>query len=159
MTPLAQAIARFEGYYTPGTVAARNNNPGNLKYAGQPGAIGADRQGYAIFRTASDGWAALERQIQLDAGRGHTLSTFLHKYAPAAENPTGNYIRFVSATLGVPADIPLSTIAAAPTVSAPPAAAGKWKLTPVVDWSQYAGAIWIAGIAAAALLLFSILDR
>ena len=70
---LMNAIARMEGFFNTGnTVAKRNNNPGNLMYAGQRGAIGKDSSGFAIFGSIEDGWAALKRQIELDAGRGHT---------------------------------------------------------------------------------------
>jgi hypothetical protein len=73
----------------------RNNNPGNLVFKGQKGAIGQDSAGFAIFATINDGWKALERQITLDAGRGHTLHTFVYKYAPPETNDTEKYIRFL----------------------------------------------------------------
>lgn len=98
---IARAIAQFEGFYNPGSRAQRNNNPGNLRYAGQPGAIGADSAGYAIFPTAEAGWQALRRQIQLDASRGLTLEQFIRKYAPPSENPTDAYLRFVSQRTGL----------------------------------------------------------
>jgi hypothetical protein len=58
----ATAIFHHEGG-TPGDRNVRNNNPGNLKYAGQPGAVGADPQGFAIFGSVEDGWNALYRQL------------------------------------------------------------------------------------------------
>lgn len=58
----ANAIFKHEGG-TPGDRNVRNNNPGNLKFAGQAGATGADAQGFAIFGSISDGWAALNRQL------------------------------------------------------------------------------------------------
>lgn len=97
---LAQAIARYEGFQ-PGTRAYRNNNPGNLRFAGQTGATGKDGQGFAIFGSEADGWRALERQIELDAGRGHTLATFFGKYAPSHENDTNRYLATVAGWLGV----------------------------------------------------------
>lgn len=97
---LAQAIARFEGF-RPGTRAYRNNNPGNLRYVGQAGATGADGQGFAIFQDQADGWRALERQIELDAGRGHTLASFFTKYAPSHENDTNRYTSTVAGWLGI----------------------------------------------------------
>jgi hypothetical protein len=48
---------------------AANNNPGNLIYAGQPGAtLGAG--GFAAFATLQDGINAAISQVQLDVTRG-----------------------------------------------------------------------------------------
>src|SRR3990167_9772881 len=55
----ADAIAEFEGYNKPGSLARRNRNPGNLKWAGQPGVIGIDKHGHAIFKTHELGRLAL----------------------------------------------------------------------------------------------------
>jgi len=107
-TAIAQAIATMEGYFTAGTVADRNNNPGNLLAMGQPGQIGVDSRGFAIFATPEDGWTALENQIALDASRGLTLSQFLNKYAPSSENNTQAYIDFVSERTGLDPNAPLS---------------------------------------------------
>ena len=93
LTDLAKAVARQEGN-------TFGNNPGNLRYNGQYGATkGAN--GFAVFATPELGWMALERQIALDASRGHTLSSFLAKYAPASENDTGTYIANVSSWTGI----------------------------------------------------------
>jgi hypothetical protein len=91
---LAQAIQQQEGYY-PGSLAYTNNNPGNLVYAGQPGASpGAG--GFASFPSYSAGYQALENQITLDATRGTdvngnpttTVSQLLTSWAPPSENDT-----------------------------------------------------------------------
>lgn len=83
-TPLdavAQAIQSHEGW-APGSVSFRNNNPGNLKYAGQPGATGADANGFAVFPTYDAGFQALKNQLSLDASRNPdwTLTQFFTKY-------------------------------------------------------------------------------
>jgi len=109
---LARAIAEFEGFYRAGSRAQRNNNPGNLKYRGQRGAVGADRQGYAIFSSVEAGWEALRRQIELDARRGLTLEQFINKYAPPSENPTSNYLRYVVARTGLSPQSPLPFVPA-----------------------------------------------
>lgn len=104
MTPLARAIGLMEGAFLPASRAARNNNPGNLRPPkGQKlrGQTGLDPAGFAIFPDMETGWAALDRQITLDAKRGHTVETFLAKYAPPSENNTANYLAFVCKTLGV----------------------------------------------------------
>lgn len=105
---LAQGIATFEGFFKPGTLAQRNNNPGNLR-AGV-GQIGTDPNGYAIFPDVQTGWNALYNQISLDAGRGATLESFLYKYAPPSENDTQNYLNFLVSEVGVAADTPLSML-------------------------------------------------
>jgi hypothetical protein len=77
---LAEAIARYEGFYVPGSVPQRLNSPGDLIFARQPGAkphpiTGRDGKvrTYAEFPTSDAGWEALRRQIRLDVRRGLTL--------------------------------------------------------------------------------------
>lgn len=103
---LAAKIAQFEGFNTHGSVAARNNNPGNLR-AG-PGAVGTDARGYAIYPTAEAGWSDLYRQIDLYAGRGLSLQQMINLYAPPSENATSTYIDFLSSTLGIDPSLPLA---------------------------------------------------
>ncbi len=81
----------------------RNNNPGNLKFAGQPGAIGKDAQGFAIFGTPAEGVAAMRRQLGLYRSRGlDTISSILSTWAPAsAGNDTAAYIAAVSQAMHV----------------------------------------------------------
>jgi hypothetical protein len=65
----AEAIKQHEGWIPPtqkntrGSRSYRNNNPGNLKFDGQAGATGADKDGFAIFPSESLGMAALERDL------------------------------------------------------------------------------------------------
>jgi len=66
---LVPLIAKQEGYGRPNVPATRNNNPGNLEFAGQPLAIGKDNQGFAIFESPQDGVEALINQIKLDQSR------------------------------------------------------------------------------------------
>lgn len=82
----------------PGTLAFKNNNPGNLKFANQPGAV-VGEIGFASFESPLAGYQALLRQIALDARRGHSLSSFLNKYAPPSENKTADYLDFMKARL------------------------------------------------------------
>lgn len=77
------------------TRANRNNNPGNLLFAGQKNAIGKDDKGFAVFKTIDDGWNALYRQIELDKQRDLTIEGFITKYAPSSENDTANYIEYM----------------------------------------------------------------
>lgn len=76
-----------------------NNNPGNLRFAGQAGAVQGEG-GFAKFPTVEAGIKALENQIKLDASRGLTLAQFISKYAPPSENDTNKYIQDVIKMVG-----------------------------------------------------------
>lgn len=123
VSALAGAITTEEGYY-PGSVSYQNNNPGNLVYAGQPGAspgVG----GFAAFDTLADGQAALNNQITLDATRGTdvngnpttTVSQLLTSWAPPSENDTSSYISSVAAQTGYDPNAPLSSLGSADTTA------------------------------------------
>lgn len=90
----AQAVKRGE----------RNNNPGNLNFAGQHGAS-LERPGgrFARFETAYDGLRAIARQLMLYAGRGlNTVEKIITTWAPPSDgNNTPAYIAAVSRQLGV----------------------------------------------------------
>jgi len=86
-----------------------NNNPGNLKFAGQDGAVKGNG-GFAKFNSVNDGVIALSKQIQIDINRGHTLASFISKFAPPTENDTKLYISQAMNKLGVSADTPLSKV-------------------------------------------------
>lgn len=113
-TDLAGAIQRFEGACS--GQSCRNNNPGNLR-AG-PGSTGVDARGIAIFPDYATGEAALQRQVDLNIGRGLTLDEFFGGksgvyagYAPAADsnNPSG-YSATVAGWLGIDPNVPLGSI-------------------------------------------------
>lgn len=97
-TKLAQAIAREEGFGIPGTLPTRNNNPGDLRHAPDethpadaPDSVGA-------FPDPADGWAMLERQLQLYASRGQTVQVMIEdNYAPPTENDSAQYLANVCA--------------------------------------------------------------
>ncbi|HEX4309161.1 MAG TPA: hypothetical protein VHZ25_03985 [Acidobacteriaceae bacterium] len=114
---LASAIQTQEGYY-PGSLAYVNNNPGNLIYAGQPGATqGAG--GFASFSSYPLGVAALKNQITLDATRGTdangnpvtNISQLISSWAPASDgNDTAAYISSVTSQTGYDPAAPLSSL-------------------------------------------------
>jgi len=106
---LAAQIATLEGYKKTGTLADRQRNPGNLRYVGQKNAVKGDR-GFARFNTHQDGWKALRNQISLDASRGHTLQSFIYKYAPPSENNTASYLGSVSKVLRAKPSTKLSVV-------------------------------------------------
>jgi hypothetical protein len=104
MSKLAEAIAHEEGFYVPGSLPQRDNNPGDLRHsphsfhsADAPDAIG-------VIDTPSDGWADLERQLQLYADRGLTLAQAIYEWAPPTENDSAAYLVYVVKYLGPPAN-------------------------------------------------------
>lgn len=113
---IAGVIQTQEGWY-PGSVAYRNNNPGNLIYAGQAGATrGAD--GFAVFDSYDAGLAALNNQLQLYAGRGMTIQDMMNVYAPATQagnNPT-LYASRIASALGVSPDTSLLSLSSSSAV-------------------------------------------
>jgi hypothetical protein len=106
---LMNSIAQMEGFNVSGSVSARNNNPGNLRYA--PTQIGSEQTvngTFATFATAQDGWNALADYINSNSGL--TLRDFTYKYAPPTENQTSNYLNFLTSKLGVSADATVGDI-------------------------------------------------
>jgi len=86
-----------------GPLSIQNNNPGNLRLAGQPGAT-EGQGGFAAFSSPGQGLRALTRQVVLDTQtRGMNLEDFLNKYAPPSENQTSKYIAFVERQTGLDA--------------------------------------------------------
>lgn len=94
-----------------GTLAANNNNPLNLRFAGQPGATEGEG-GFARFANPAAGEQAGLRQIKLDQGRPLTVGGYIAKFAPPAENDTESYISNAEKALGVPRDTPLANVEA-----------------------------------------------
>jgi hypothetical protein len=102
ISDLAQAIAQNEGFTTgTSTIAINNNNPGNLKYVGQPGAIqgnaASDGGHFAKFASVVDGWKALQSDLQakISSGNYATLTDLMSVYSPNSGAPvetkdTGN---------------------------------------------------------------------
>lgn len=90
----------------------RNNNPGNLNYAGQSGATkeSGDSGRFAVFSSMSDGVAALYRQLQLYMKRGvNTIESIVNKYAPAGDgNNVSAYIQKLVGATGKGANDQLS---------------------------------------------------
>ena len=89
---------------TSGPLWRQNNNPGNIDFAGQPGATkGAG--GFAKFSSMQDGIVAMARQLALYGSRGlDTVQSIVSKYAPAsAGNNVPAYIKAVDAQMGVAA--------------------------------------------------------
>lgn len=103
---------------TQGTLANRNNNPGNLRFANQPGAT-QGQGGFAAFPTAEAGFEALQKDI-LAKMTGNTrtglngnssIADFFKVYAPASDNnnPT-SYANIVANSLNVPVTTKIGTL-------------------------------------------------
>lgn len=86
-----------------------NNNPGNLRYVGQTGAKRGEG-GFARFSSPIAGFQALINQIRLDAKRGHTLASFISKYAPPSENDTKTYIKQITSALKTSEKSPIAML-------------------------------------------------
>lgn len=99
---LASAIQTFEGFY-PGSRSYRNNNPGNLKFASQPGAVAQDDKGFAVFDSYTSGWNALIALIyrRIQQHPTWTVLDFFMSYAPPSDNnPTQQYAQTVADAVG-----------------------------------------------------------
>lgn len=74
-----QAIARVEGYDIAGSVAQRNNNPGNIKGSGD---LGTDERGFAKYSKPELGWAALEKDLNAKIAMypNYTLIQIMDRY-------------------------------------------------------------------------------
>lgn len=84
--------------------SAEWHNPGNLKYAGQPGAVRAggspEQRQFAAFRTDEEGMLAMARQLRLYGQRGlNNINSIVSTYAPRGDNDTAAYIADVAAQM------------------------------------------------------------
>lgn len=111
---ISQAIAHMEGFYSPGTIAQRQNNPGNLRSWGTYPVV----NGYVQFPDAAAGWSALNQQVNLNISRGLTLQEFFggkpgvyDGYAPSADaNNPKSYAQYVAGQVGIDPTVPLSQL-------------------------------------------------
>ena len=99
-----------------GTLAWRNNNPGNLRlrrYWKNWGALGR-AFGFATFPTAEDGFSALKKYIDKYGfqKKKHTIASFMSDYAPKqdANNPA-SYAAKIASSLNVSVDDNMSNFA------------------------------------------------
>ena len=115
----ANAVAQFEGFNQPGSRAARNHNPGNLKYAGQSGATGKDPNNFAVFSNDASGFQALYRQLAkyVSDFPGYSIleitAHYLGQPAPQIdqEGDAFAYANFVAGQLGVEPSMTLEELA------------------------------------------------
>jgi len=100
---LAEAIAKFEGFYVDGSIAQRNRNPGNLVWSKYMDCV---KDGFAHFSTVELGWQGLKFQLQLAlSGQSAvykptmTIQEFVNVYASTStEEERFNYAIFIANT-------------------------------------------------------------
>ena len=87
-----------------GTQVTAYNNPGNLQFAGQEGAIEGQTYGnnFAVFPSAEAGISALKNDLTAKVSRSNKVDDIIGEYAPKADNPESfnNYVEFVKNTVG-----------------------------------------------------------
>jgi len=105
-----EAIAREEGFDSPGTRSNRNNNPGDIEMGSLARAYGATRGDprFAVFPTPDSGWEAM-RALLGARYLGLTVAEALNKWAPPVENQTNAYIANVCAWSGLTPDTVLTS--------------------------------------------------
>ena len=108
MTLLARLISRMEGFGIPGAIPTMRHNPGDLRHSPHSSHDGEGSNDIGEIDSDADGWADLERQLQLDAARGMTLLDLVYTYAPPAENDSARYLQFLCDGLGMSQDTPVS---------------------------------------------------
>lgn len=108
MTLLARLIAKKEGFGIIGAVPTRDNNPGDLRHSPHSSHEGEGSNDIGKIDTPEDGWADLERQLQLYAERGMTLREAIYEFAPPTENTSESYLAFVCNGLRLASDTPVA---------------------------------------------------
>ena len=117
MKTFLEAIATQEGFYVPGSRAARNNNPGNIEwgaFARNHGATGievtpaGETPRFAVFPNAESGFDAM-RSLLTTAYLGLSVTQALDKWAPPIENQTSVYIADVCEWTGLTPETVLTT--------------------------------------------------
>jgi len=95
---------------TGGSVAWRNNNPGNLRSGDS--SIGTNN-GFAVFPDLASGNSALNSLLQTPVYQALSVNAAIARYAPASENDTSSYQTTVANSLGVSGTTPLSSLSTA----------------------------------------------
>lgn len=114
---ILEAIAREEGFYAAGSLAQRQNNPGNIEdglFARSHGALAREtiyspdfatsdtpkmggsnyvrESRFAVFPTAEVGFAAMKALLSGPLYSNLTVAEAIAKWAPETENDTARYI-------------------------------------------------------------------
>lgn len=109
----SNAIATAEGFFVSGSRPNRNNNPGDLTVDTTGTGIGKDGP-FIIYASAADGWAALNKQVQLiltDASNIYNSNMTLRDIASLyTTTDQSSWAQTVATTLGISLDVPISTL-------------------------------------------------
>jgi hypothetical protein len=107
----------YNEWRTGGSLAWRNNNPGNLVYtpwSKRNGAVGEYERkgtmGLAIFPDEKKGGAALGALLNTKGYQSLTMAGAVNKYAPPGENNTLNYQNMIEKFTGISASTPVSQL-------------------------------------------------
>lgn len=103
--PSAQSVRdKLDKDVESGTQVTAFNNPGNLQFAGQEGAIEGQTYGnnFAVFPNAEAGITALKNDLLAKVNRSNKVDDIIGEYAPKSDNPQSfnNYVEFVKNTVG-----------------------------------------------------------
>jgi len=108
----SKAIAAAEGFYAPGSRAARNHNPGNMTKDLTGKAIGRDGL-FVVYANDQDGWENLQAQVRLAFGgsliynSAMSILEFAKRYTATEQLAWANN---VAANLGVNINTKLSEL-------------------------------------------------
>lgn len=108
MTKLARLVAQMEGFGIPGSMPTRDHNPGDLRHSPHSSHEGEGSNDIGIIDDDEDGWADLERQLEIYAAHSMTLRAAIYAFAPPTENNSERYLKFVCDGLGCSPDTPVS---------------------------------------------------
>lgn len=110
---IAQAIAYAEGFYTSGSRAARNHNPGDMTQDLIGKSVNTDGP-FVVFSNDEDGWSNLYAQINLwltgdshYASKDSTISDISEFYTTTEK---GSWAVNVANRLGVGLDTPIGEV-------------------------------------------------
>lgn len=111
-----QLCASKEGYGRSGKIPTARNNPMDLRHSPHSSHFGIDPNAIGIIDTIDHGWTDADRQSELWAARGLTLTDAIYTLAPPNENNTTNYLAFVAKGLGVRTDELMSDVLKIPAI-------------------------------------------
>ena len=98
-----------------GSLAWRNNNPGNIRNGsfadGQGAYAGKSSSGFAVFPTAQQGFDAIVALLKTPTYSGKTIAKAISTYAPSADsNDPVAYAKHIEQWTGLQADTVMSTL-------------------------------------------------
>ena len=110
------AIQKFEGY-APGTLAYKNNNPGNLVYAPWEAAYGCSAGGaggFAVCPSYAAGQQIQDALVSTYVDQGLSIQDMLAKWSPPtaqgnSQQSYQNYVASVASDTGLDPSLPISS--------------------------------------------------